>query len=56
MKGLWSLHLVVVDNKASYLGSAMCFRYKKKKCIVEKLGHNQLEHKSSFGVEILGTC
>ena len=47
------LHLVVVANKASHLGLALCFRQKNGEA--EKLGHSQLEHKSYFGVEILDT-
>ena len=53
MAGPWSLNLVVATNKASHLGSAICFRLKNGK--TERLGHNLPEHEGSFKVEILST-
>ena len=44
--------MVVAADKASHLGSAMCFRPKNGKA--ERLGHSQPKHKGSFKVEISG--
>ena len=51
-KPSWSLHLVIVVDKASHLRSAICFR--QKDCKEEKLGYSQQEHRNFIGVEILG--
>ena len=53
MASPWSLHLVIAADKASHLGSAMCFRSKNGKA--KKLSHSQPAHKGSFKMEISGT-
>ena len=47
MAGPWRLHLVVAADKASHLGSALCFRQKNGR--VEKLGHSHPKHKTILG-------